>query len=267
MTLPPPNPALRASVVVPAHNEETLIRACLHALAAQRGVSHDEYEVLLVLNRCTDRTGKRARAFAEAHPHFKLHLLDGPGEGSGPARRIGMETACARLLNLGRPDGLVVSTDADTTVAPDWLAGQLEAVSAGARAIGGRIYLADDGSLPDAILRWHAARGRRRHEKLLSEPHHKGRTEHWQFSGASLALTADVYREIGGLEPLTHLEDEDLKRKLLENDVPIERLLSVRVTTSPRLEGRATRGLSYDLARKALALRNSAVGEEQRAGA
>ena len=35
------------------------------------------------------------------------------------------------------------------------------------------------------------------------------------------------------------------------HDVPIHRLLSVRVTTSPRLVGRATRGLSNDLARMA----------------
>jgi hypothetical protein len=45
-----------------------------------------------------------------------------------------------------------------------------------------------------------------------------------------------------------------LERVLRQHDVPIHRLLSVRVTTSPRLEGRATRGLSYDLARIAHSL-------------
>jgi hypothetical protein len=48
------------------------------------------------------------------------------------------------------------------------------------------------------------------------------------------------------------LEDEHLEEVLSENGVPIERLLAVRVTTSPRLKGRASRGLSHDLARAAL---------------
>ena len=51
------------------------------------------------------------------------------------------------------------------------------------------------------------------------------------------------------------LEDEHLERVLRHHDIPIERLLSVRVTTSPRLVGRTSGGLSYDLAKIALNLR------------
>ena len=39
------------------------------------------------------------------------------------------------------PDGLIASSDADTVVAPDWLARQLDAVAAGADAVGGWIEL------------------------------------------------------------------------------------------------------------------------------
>ena len=133
------------------------------------------------------------------------------------------------------------------------LATQLRAASEGARAIGGRIELADDGSLPERVLRRHAEEGRRRHERLLSDP--TGEAQHWQFSGASMTLTAAVYKQIGGLEPLTALEDEHLEEVLRHHNVPIHRLLSVRVTTSPRLAGRATLGLSNDLARTASSLR------------
>ncbi len=38
------------------------------------------------------------------------------------------------------------------------------------------------------------------------------RMEHWQFSGAYVALTTAVYRQIGGLEPCAALEDEQLER-------------------------------------------------------
>ncbi|HET9928918.1 MAG TPA: glycosyltransferase [Rubrobacter sp.] len=253
MTLPPPDPALRACVVVPARNEEDLVTSCLEALATQERVAHHEYEVLLILDRCTDETEERAREIGGVHPSLNLRFLHGPGEGSGPARKVGMDAACARLLRVGRPEGLIACTDADTEVAPDWLAAQLRAASKGARAIGGRIELADDGSLPEHVRRRHSEEGRRRHEHLLRDP--AGEAQHWQFSGASMTLTATVYKQVGGLEPLTALEDEHLEKVLRHHDVPIHRLLSVRVTTSPRLVGRATRGLSNDLAKTARALR------------
>ncbi len=247
-----PSASLRASVVVPARDEEDLIGACLGALAAQTGVDPEEYEVLLVLDRCTDGTEARAAEVAAAHPGLRLHTLPGPGAGSSLARRVGMEAACRRLLKARGPDGLLCSTDADTVVAPDWVAAQLEAVEQGARAIGGRIDLAEVNTLPPSVLRWHAENSRLRHERVLSEPGRTGRAEHWQFSGASLALTAESYERVGGLRPLESLEDEHLEEVLRENGVPIERLLSVRVTTSARLKGRASRGLSHDLARAAL---------------
>ena len=249
----PPSTSLRASVVVPARDEEDLVGACLRALAHQGGVAPDEYEVLLVLDRCTDGTEARAAAVAADHPGLRLYALEGPGAGSGLARRIGMEAACKRLLAVGGPEGLICSTDADTIVAPDWLATQLRAVEAGAKAIGGRIDLADAGTLPPGVLRLHAEKGQTRHQKLLADTNLIGKAEHWQFSGASLALTAEAYRDVGGLRPLESLEDEHLEELLRENGVPIERLLSVRVTTSPRLEGRASRGLSHDLSRMAVA--------------
>lgn len=255
MTPPAPSGSLRASVVVPARDEEELVGACLRALATQVGVGPEEYEVLLVLDRCTDETEGRAREVAAAYPALRLHTLEGPGAGSGLARRVGMEAACRRLLEVGGPEGLICSTDADTVAAPDWLAAQLRAVEAGAKAIGGRIDLADVDSLPSGVLRWHAENGRLRYRRLMSEPDLAGRTEHWQFSGASLALTVETYREVGGLRPSESLEDEHLEEALREYGIPIERLLSVRVTTSPRLKGRASRGLSHDLARAALGQR------------
>ncbi len=238
-------------MVVPARNEEALIDSCLTALAKQEGISAEEYEVLLVLDRCTDATEARALEVAAQHPVRRLRLLEGPGRGAGHARRVGMEEAYARLMSLGRPDGLIASTDADTVVAPDWLSAQLAAASRGARAIGGRIELRDDGDLAEVVAGWHAEQGRLRQRELLAGLDSADgplRAEHWQFSGASLALTAAAYAEIGGLEPRAALEDEYLERALSRCGIPIERPLSVRVATSARLVGRAKRGLARDLA-------------------
>lgn len=245
-----PEPNLRACVVVPARNEEDLVGRCLQALADQRLISPEEYEVILVLDGCTDETESRAREAKIRNPRLRLHLLDGPAEGAGHARRVGMEAACARLLGMGRGKGLIASTDADTVVAPDWVSAQLGCVDHGARAIGGRIELGDDENLPTDIAGWRAERGKQRQADLLSESRKEGPRylEHWQFSGASLALTAEVYEEIGGLEPHAALEDENLERILRQRSISIERPLSVTVTTSARLVGRARHGLARDLA-------------------
>src|SRR5215210_2864782 len=67
-SLPPPHPALRICVVVPACNEEALISSCLAALAQQEGILPEEYEVLLVLDRCTYATEVRALKVTAEHP-------------------------------------------------------------------------------------------------------------------------------------------------------------------------------------------------------
>lgn len=252
-SLPPPHPALRASVVVPARNEEALIVSCLTALSEQESISAEEYEVLLVLDRCTDGTQARALQVAAEHPGLLLHLLEGPGRGAGHARRVGMEEACARLLSVRRPEGLIASTDADTVVAPDWLSLQLEAAARGAQAIGGHIELRDEANLPRGVTGWRDEQDRRRQREPLSPLERADestamRTEHRRFSGASLSLTAATYKEIGGLEPRTALEDEHLELALARRGIPIERPLDVKVATSARLVGRAKRGLARDLA-------------------
>jgi glycosyltransferase involved in cell wall biosynthesis len=234
--------SLDAVVVVPARDEEDHIGACLEALATQRGVARDAYAVLVVLDACRDATAQRARAAAARHPGLQLALLDGPGQGVGAARRVGMDEAARRLLAAGRPRGLIASTDADTIVAPDWLARQLELVAAGAQAVAGDIRLA--GAPPDPAAR-RAVRGARR---LALVRERDPAAEHPHFAGASMALTAETYVTIGGMEPLRALEDDALGRRLEAAGVHIARSADVRVHTAARTDGRAPRGLAYDLA-------------------
>ena len=140
--LPAPESTLRAVVVVPARDEQQRIAACLRALAAQRAVRRDEYEVLVILDGCVDETAETARVLACQTPGLRLHQVELPcPQGVGRARRLGMDLACERLLSLDREDGLIASTDADSVAAPDWLNTQLELLGAGAEAIGGRIEL------------------------------------------------------------------------------------------------------------------------------
>lgn len=232
---------LRACVVVPARDEAERIGGCIEALASQRDVDPASYEVVVVLDSCTDDT--RERALAAAPGSLALHVIDGPGMGVGSTRRAGMELASARLRALGRPHGLVATTDADTVAGTGWLAAQLALSDAGAQAIGGRIdLLAEEAvALPPAVLE-----ARRRN--LDERRQRVGDAEHGQFSGASLSLTAETYDYVGGLEPRVALEDEALERALMRRGVPIVRSNAVNVRTSARTAGRAPLGLAHDLA-------------------
>lgn len=243
-TIPAPDPRLRACVVVPAKDEAERIGRCIAALGDQRGVDPATYEVILVLDACSDHTG--AHALVAAPPTLRLHVIETPGRGAGHARRAGMELASERLHSLGRPRGLVASTDADTVVRPDWLVAQLELLAAGAHAIGGRIdLLADEAALLPAVAIEARRRSlRARHQRALEA----GDAEHGHFSGASLSLTAQAYAYVGGLEPRVALEDEALERALHRHSVPIVRSNAVRVETSARTDGRAPLGLAHDLA-------------------
>jgi hypothetical protein len=229
--------------VVPARDEEALIGRCIAALGAQVEVVPGDVEVLLVLDACADATAARAREAAARHG-VTLHLLGGPGRGAGAARRVGMEEACRRFEALGRPGGLIASTDADTEPAPDWIARQLDALAAGARAVGGLIALGDDDGLPAAARRVRDRRGDRRRAAVRgADP----RAAHGFFGGASLGLTAEAYRAAGGLEDRAALEDQALEAALVRRGIPIARPAAVRVRTSARRSGRAPRGLAADL--------------------
>jgi glucosyl-3-phosphoglycerate synthase len=236
---------LEAVVVVPARDEEQRIGACLRALGAQRGVAHDAFAVVVVLDRCTDDTQAAALAAAE-RIDVAVEVVDAPAAGVGAARRHGMDRACARLLATGNPDGLIATTDADTVVAPDWLAEQLALVRDGAEAIGGEIVLSaeDADRLAPATLARREARARLRRDAVLARDPD---AEHHFFSGASMAVTARAYRAVGGLEPARALEDEAFEARLLGAGVPITRSAAVRVATAARTDGRADRGLARDL--------------------
>jgi len=233
---------IRAAVVIPARDEAERVGACLRALAAQRGIAPEQLAaVILVLDRCADDTEAVARA-AAAETGLSLRVERSLGTGVGAARRHGMELAC---LLLG-DDGLIATTDADTEVAPDWLAAQLALVAQGADAIGGRIELDPDeaAALPPGAL---ARRERRAHARMRVVADDDPGAEHHFFSGASLGVTARAYRAVGGMEPRSALEDEAFAARLQAAGLRIVRSDAVRVRTSGRTDGRAGRGLARDL--------------------
>jgi glycosyltransferase involved in cell wall biosynthesis len=50
------------SVIIPAHNEEDFIAPCLRAIHEAEKPPGSAYEIIVVLNRCADRTEEIARS-------------------------------------------------------------------------------------------------------------------------------------------------------------------------------------------------------------
>ena len=157
-----------------------------------------------------------------------------------------MWVAADLLQAAGRPDGLIASTDADSRPEPRWLERQLTLVAAGARAIGGLLELAPD-TVHDMLPEARARRAEDAAKRLARVRGEDPDAEHHHFGGASLAVTAEAYRLVGGLEPHHALEDEAFAARLRARGIPIVRSRTVRVETSARRVGRASRGLAVDL--------------------
>ena len=260
--LPPPRAGLRATVIIPAKDEAANLPATLAALAAQtdlagRPLPVGSFEVIVLANNCTDATLAVVRRQAQRFPHLVLHgaalCLPAAQAHVGRARRLLMDEACARLEQAGAPaGGVIASTDADTRVAPTWLAATEAELATGADAVGGRIFTAISGptlaplrrlQVRDAGYRLLCARL----EDLLDPNPLDPWPRHHQHFGASWALTARAHRRVGGLPPVRFLEDEALCQALRRHDLRVRHSPHVQVFTSARRQGRVEVGLSWQL--------------------
>lgn len=124
------DPRPRFSIVVPALDEERYIGDCLRSLANQdfSGV----VEIIVVDNNSTDATAAVARSFGATVVHERR-------PGVCWARQHGTALACGEF---------VVSTDADTTFAPDWLSriDRVLAENPNCVAVGGACTFSEAGS-------------------------------------------------------------------------------------------------------------------------
>jgi hypothetical protein len=254
-----PRSACRVSVVIPVRDEESSLPTTLAALAQQidgdgSPLDQDHYEVILLVNNSVDGSARVAREFARQNPALVLHVieLDLPDEDAhvGRARRMLMDAVAERLP----ASGVIATTDADTVVAPDWLAMTLAEVACGADAVAGRILVDPAGfaehgryarmyHLRDVTYRYLVAELEAR---LAPDPFDPW-PRHFQHFGPSLAVTVAAYRRAGGIPPLPSLEDVALYDALRRVGARIRHSPKVRVVTSARSEGRTGFGFAVQL--------------------
>jgi GT2 family glycosyltransferase len=251
-------PQLRLSVVaIPAHNEASYMAECLASLALQRDetgapLARGTFEVLILANNCSDETASIARQTARSIPHPVKVIEEDMPDGqlnAGWARKRAMDLAAIRLAEAAPIQGLILTTDADSRVAPTWLAATLREFDKGVDCVAGYIdavpdeYLAlggkflNRGRLEDTYLRYIAEINAR----CDPRPHNPW-PNHRVSSGASLAVSLAAYSAIGGLPPRPVGEDAALTDALDRAGFKTRHSMDVCVATSCRFDGRATGG-------------------------
>ncbi|MGI9174390.1 MAG: glycosyltransferase, partial [Rhodothermales bacterium] len=206
-------------------------------------------------------------------PWLRLHVAEVhlPPEHAhvGTARRLAMDAAYQRISALGRPHGIIASTDADSQVAPDWIASLLKAFREGTDAVGGRV-LTDPmqrAALPPDVRRLYLLDVAYRLlcaecEAYLDPCPHDPWPRHHQFQGASMAVTAAAYKRAGRLPVLPVEEDVALEQALAWTGARIRHSPDVRVFTSARCQGRALGGMATQLETWSLASQHAQGGAE-----
>jgi len=201
----------RFSVVIPARNEEHFIGRCLESIWIAGAPYQNRLEVIVVLNRCSDKTEEIARSLG--------------------ARTIREDARnLARIRNAGAHSatGLVLVTiDADSTMSPDTLVAIDRALSSGT-TVGGGTDIRPDRSSPGIQVTLLFMR------LLLLI---------YRLSGGLFWCCREDFEAIGGFnEKLVGGEDLDFARRLKAHGKKIRRpfstLRGAHIVTSCRKFGK-----------------------------
>lgn len=209
------------AVIVPAHNEEAHIEACLKSLTQAAGhadLAGEPVEIIVVLDACDDGTGARARGLG-------ARTLAISARNVGTARRAG----CATALALGAR--WLAFTDADSVVDPGWLAAQL---SLQADAVCGTVAVEDWGGYGEHM--------RRHFEHTYTDE-----DGHSHIHGANLGVSARAYTAAGGFTGLDTGEDVAFVEALKRSGARIAWSRLPRVVTSVRSSFKAPGGFGATL--------------------
>ena len=245
-----PNPATQIVFAVPAKDEEESIAACIRSLENQydamgKRIPWSEYEALILINNTTDDTIQKALK-VRRHPgiHIVSVQLPAPHAHIGWARRLAMEWSSERLKRGHQLKGIIVSTDADSQVASDFIYElrrsftnpEVSAVGASLRVE----EVVSDG-LFASLRNYFTLEGKLRQ---AAQKHATFDLMHSHFSGAGFAVRQCVYEAVGGLTPFPYNEDKHFYYKLLQRDARISMNERLLVHTSGRLAGRTEWGMA-----------------------
>jgi hypothetical protein len=215
-------------VVVPAHDEQALLPACLRSVAAAGARLRRErpatvLRVTVVADRCSDSTADLATAAG-------ADVVEVAAGCVGDARNAGVRRAAELAAPLPPERVWLALTDADTVVPEHWLTRQVELATEGHAMVVGTVR-PDHRDLDPATLRaWHEAH-------TLGEGHP-------YVHGANLGLTLAAAGTVGGFPPVDVGEDVLLVEAVRRAGLPWCATATTQVVTSARRHGRVVGGFA-----------------------
>lgn len=229
--LPPPDPALKIVVVIPALAEPDVV-GTLESLAAARRPAAP-VEILLVVNAAETAPAEiqsaNEKCLADAtawcaglaEPRFRCHLLDyrdlpASHAGVGLARKLGMDCALSRLVASADGRGLIVNLDADCRVDASYLEAIGDFFAQNPTAIGATICFehplvnAEHEVLP-AIIDYELHLRCYKQGLALAGSSYASHTV-----GSAMAVRSEIYAQEGGMNRRAAGEDFYFINKLLK---------------------------------------------------
>lgn len=195
-------------VVIPAHNEEHQIAACLASVlfaATLPALAGQPVSVVVILDNCSDHTEQIVSAHFVSGIEVSFHNV-------GKARATGADHMLAAGVKW------LAFIDANTVVPHDWVARRIEL---NADAVCGTVE----------VDSWNT------HGELVRSKYmelYQFIENHRHIHGINLGLSADAYRNEGGFQHLTAHEDFHLVADLKRNGAHIVWTATNPVITSAR---------------------------------
>jgi glycosyltransferase involved in cell wall biosynthesis len=217
-------------VVVPAHNEQDLLPACLASLRrAARALHGTQAHLVVVADACRDRTLQVARRGGAAVVTIGARSV-------GAARAAGVREVLRHAGHLDPANVWLATTDADTLVPACWLREHARYGNQGWDAVVGTVRVGDWSGYGPGV------------RSLFRARYGAGTGPHAHVHGANLGFSAAAYLRAGGFPDLPTAEDRALVAALTASGGRVRRTRALAVVTSARREARAPHGFSDYLA-------------------
>lgn len=230
------------AICIPARDEAGELPGLFDALDRLDAGTAEAVHVCLLLDGCTDASAILAADYGATSRHrVRIGRAAVAPANAGRARRRAMAMGLEVLT-----DGLLLTTDADSRPAPDWLAAMVAGL-AQADLVAGRIVRRGDrpNRLQDRLEAYYDALFALR--RRLDPVPWEAEVTHHHAGGANLGVRATAYRALGGFEPLPSGEDARLLDDAARAGLRVRRDAACVVRTSDRRHGRAEHGLALSL--------------------
>jgi glycosyltransferase involved in cell wall biosynthesis len=227
-------PPWELAVLIPARDEELLLRRCLESVLAAIACLAPSIRarVVLISDSSTDRTLQVATDILGSEGT----VLSTEAGTVGTARALAVshviKTTRSPLHRLW-----LANTDADCIIPSRWLVDQLDLAEAGIEAIAGIVTVDSfEERAPEVASRFRAS-------YVVNTD-----GSHPHIHGANMGIRADRYLCAGGWADLKTAEDHDIWRRLAETGAKLHSAAHIHVATSGRRKGRAPNGFAGALA-------------------